>query len=161
MNAAEQLAENWPAIAALVVWKLGNGYCLVTRKDLKALPLDRVLVTDTTADEVRFRWITPARAHGLSQQIARSTGGKEKANVTQLDGRWQKIAVVLLWQLAKDGWDLKVRDQDDLPADKIMLTHAPAHGDTLEFRWVPRAEAASIQKWEKDNEGRIVTEVMQ
>lgn len=151
----KELAWDWPEIAVTLMWKLAPNGVVVTRKDLGRLPQDRVLVDDRDADSIRFSWQSITDAQRLTQALAMH---KDKAGLAQLQGRWQKLCVVLLWKLAKDGVVLKQLDRDAVPADKVLLAHG--HREDIEYRFVPRAEAARIQKWERDNEGKQVLEVV-
>lgn len=159
MTVAKSLDGNWPAICALLVWKQIGHEILLSKKHMRDLPEDRVLMYETEGHVTRFKWMTIAQSKKLAAAKKLAAGGKAVVGVEQLQGRWQKIAVVLLWQRYRDGVTLSVREVDDLPADQIMLTHS--HGDVVEFRYVASAEAAFIQKWEKENEGRSVVEKVQ
>lgn len=154
-----ELAWDWPEIAVVLMWKLAPGGCVITRKDLARLPMDRVLVEDRSDREIRFSWVTPQEAQRRAGNMPGATvQGQEKASVSQLQGRWQKIAVVLLWKLAKDGCRLTRWDRDQVPVDKTLLAHG--HAQDIEYRFVPRAEAERVAKWERDNEGKTVVEAM-
>jgi hypothetical protein len=155
---ADELAADWAAIACILVWKTPEHRVALTRKELRELPLERVLMTDTAGDQVVFRWVTVKEAQRQADTIASLSDRREKASVEQLQGRWQKTAVVLLWHLARDGVTLVPRDKDELPSDQVML--ASTHGDTVEWEWMPRARAKTIQDWERDNRGRIIVEGM-
>lgn len=154
---APELNWGWPEIAVVLVQKLAPEGVVVTRKDLGGLPMDRVLVEERLSDRIIYRWMRPEDAKAHTRRLKEKTG--EKAGVSQLQGRWQKLAIVLLWKLAKDGCVLMRYDRDAVPADKVLLAHG--HKEDIEYRFVARAEAARIQTWEKDNEGKIVLEVMQ
>jgi len=150
-----ELAWGWPEIAVVLVQKLAPQGVVVTRKDLARLPFDRVLIEDRHADRIVFRWATLEEAEAMKKPLA--LGGR-KAGVSQLQGRWQKLAVVLLWKLAKDGCTLMGYDRDAVPADKVLLAHG--HAQDLEYRFVDRDEARRIAAWEKENEGKTVLEAM-
>lgn len=149
------LEGDWVGIACLCVYQLAGGEATITRKDLGALPMDRVLWLETTDDgeRVHFSWLKPAVAATNARLVAIKTGGKDRTGVSELQGHYEKIACVLLWRFARDGCVLTARDRDDLPSDQVMLTYA--HGDTVELRFVKRAEAARIQRVEQSL-GRIV-----
>ena len=146
----------WPEIAVTLVQKLAPDGVIVTRKDLGGLPQDRVLVEERLHDRIIYRWMRPEDARAHTKRLKEKTG--EKAGVSQLQGRWQKLGVVLLWKLARDGCVLMNYDRDAVPADKVLLAHG--HENEIEYRFVPRAEAARIQQWEKDNEGKLVLEAV-
>jgi hypothetical protein len=136
-----EIAWDWPEIVCVLMWKLAPKGVVITRKDLAALPIDRVLKYDRLADRMIFRFVPP-----------------QPGPFEELQGRWQKIAVVLLWKLAKDGVTLGQWDRDTVPADKTLLAHG--HEQDIEYRFVQRAEAIRIAKWEKDNEGKMVLEAV-
>jgi hypothetical protein len=148
-----ELDWTWTEIAVTLMWRLAPNGCVITRKDLAALPVDRVLIEDRTPTEIRFSWSTVEEAQRLRKPLA---DGGQKAGLSQLQGRWQKMAVVLLWKLAKDGIVLTPLDRSAVPADKQLLAHG--HAQDIEYRFLPHAEAAAIARRERDNEGRIILE---
>ena len=150
----KEISWGWPEIACVLMWKLAPEGVVLTRKDLGRLPQDRVLVDDRDSKQIRFSFIGVEAAERLRRPIVQSYG--YRASVSELQGRWKKLAVVLLWKLAKEGVVLTQADRDRVPADKILLTHG--HEQDLECRFVPRLEAARIQKWEAENEGKAVME---
>jgi hypothetical protein len=154
---AKELAWDWPEICCVLMWKLAHNGVVITRRDLGGLPMDRVLVEERTSTHIHFSWMTPEASQQHSKRVKAKTG--QKAGVAQLQGRWQKIGVVLLWKLAKDGCVIGQIDRDQVPADKTLLAHG--HENDIEYRFVPRAEALRIQQWERDNEGKIVMETVQ
>lgn len=151
-----ELSWDWPEIAVVLVQKLAPDGVVVTRQDLGALPIDRVLVQERLSDRITFRWMRPEDAKAHAKRLKEKTG--EKAGLLQLQGRWQKLACVLLWKLAKDGCVLMRYDRDAVPADKVLLAHG--HKEDIEYRFVLRTEAARIQKFERDNEGKLVLEAV-
>lgn len=148
-----EISWGWPEIACILVWRLAPDGLTITRRDLGSLPMDRVLLEDRRETEIVFRWIS-------LQEAERRTDKKlelgSRASVSKLDGRWQKIACVVIWKLARDGIVLTLQDRSRLPADKQLLMHG--HAQDLELRFLPHAQAAAIAKWERDNEGRIIVE---
>lgn len=151
-----ELSWDWPTIACMLMWKLAPNGVVITRKDLAALPVDRVLIHERLTDRMTFRWMRPEDAKAHAKRLKEKTG--EKAGLVQLQGRWQKIAVVLLWKLARDGVTLLQWDKDTLPADKTLLAHG--HAQDIEYRFCDRAEAARIQKFELENEGKLIREAI-
>lgn len=141
---------DWPEIAVVLMWKLAPEGVVITRKDLARLPQDLVLVEDRTADEIRFSWETVSMAQKLTEAVSSS--------VSTLEGRWQKIAVVLMWKLAKDGVTLTQWDRDQIPHGKTLLAHG--HAQDIEYRFVPRLEAERIAAWEREHEGKSILEVV-
>jgi hypothetical protein len=151
-----ELNWSWPEITVVLMHKLAPGGVVITRKDLGSLPQDRVLVEERLDDgSIHLWWASVENALDMREPLAES--GK-RAGVTELSGRWQKIAVVLLWKLAKDGLTLTQWDRDQVPHDKTLLAHG--HAQDIEYRFVPRTEAARIAKWERDNEGKKILEVV-
>src|ERR1700687_4067375 len=160
MSHAKSLEHDWAGVAALLVWqKVPKEGIRFTRAEMATLPVDRVLFFETDEPLIHFRWISPEDAEVEAVRVSLKTAGREKLGVSELQGRWQKTAVMLLWLLARDGITLSAQDRDQLPADQVMLT--TAHGDTVEFRYVPRAEAERIRAFELEHEGKIVTEALQ
>lgn len=151
-----EIAWDWPEITCVLMWKLAPTGVVITRADLGRLPVDRVLIEERSTTQINYRWMRPEDARSHSKRLKHKTG--ERASVSQLQGRWQKIGVVLLWKLAKDGCVLTQWDRDQVPADKTLLAHG--HAQDIEYRFVPRAEAIRIAKWERDNEGKIVMETV-
>jgi len=153
-----EIAWDWAEIAVVLMWKLCPQGMILTRADMGRLPQDRVMIEERTPDQIRFRWMRPQDARAHATRLKKATG--ERAGVSQLQGRWQKLGVVLLWKLTRDeGVILTRADREALPADKKMLTRG-TH-DAVEFRFIPTAEAIAIAKWERDNEGKIVVEGME
>ena len=148
-----EIAWDYPELAAVLLWRLAPAGCVITREDLHALPMDRVLIEDREPHEMRFRWVAIAEALRLRKPLHERGAA---ASVSEMQGRWQKICVVVLWKFARDGLTLTRADRAAVPADKQLLMHG--HADDLELRFMPHAEAARIAKWERDNEGLIITE---
>jgi hypothetical protein len=153
--AAPEVSWGWPEICVALMWRLAPAGVVITRADLHALPMERVLLEDRRAKEMIFSWIPISQAKARLKASAPAKFG-ERATLSELQGRWQKIACVLMWKLAKDGITLTPKDLAAVPSDRILLAHG--HADDIEYRFVPRAEAKRIQDWEKDNEGRIILE---
>jgi len=102
------------------------------------MPQDRVLIEDRDSQAIRFSWATVTMA-----QTAHGNSTSSQAGVSTLEGRWQKIAMVLLWKLAKDGVILTQWDRDQVPHDKTLLAHG--HAQDIEYRFVPRIEAQRMR----------------
>lgn len=150
------LAWDWPEITVTLMWKLAPAGVVITRKDLGALPMDRVLMEERGPSEIKYSFISMKAAE---RRWKPKDAHQERATSSQLQGRWQKIAAVLLWKLAKDGVVLTRWDRDQVPGDKVLLAHG--HAQDIEYRFCPRAEAQAIAKWERDNEGKIILESVQ
>jgi hypothetical protein len=144
---------NWESIACALLWKLAPGGVVLTRQDLGALPFDRVLIDDRHNGRIRLTFVTVSEAMRIRGGLAEA---KTPAGVSSLEGRWEKIAVVMLWKLQKHGvtitsWDLKA-----VPHDKTIL--ASGHADGVEFRFMPRSEASRLTAWDREHEGRLIHE---
>ena len=140
----------------MVAWKLAPNGVLVTRADLGHLPMDRVLVQERQSDRMILRWVSLEEAGALRDALA--TQG-EKAGVSQLQGRWMKLACVLLWKLARDQTVVLMQyDRDAIPHDRVLLAEGHAHD--IEYRFVSRVESERISRRERDNDGRIILEAM-
>jgi hypothetical protein len=154
-KSAHELAWGWPTIAAVLMWKLAPQGVRLQRRDLGALPIDRVLLEDRQVDRIVLTWIDLTEA----QQRANRTPGidrrGERASVEQLGGRWQKLAVALLWKLAREGVTLTSWDLAQLPLDRVLL--AEGHEHDIEFRFVSRADSKRIHARElgRDHEHLI------
>lgn len=148
-----ELTWGWPEIALTLVWRLAPTGVIITRRDLGRLPMDRVLLTDRRQTEIRFSWITLEDAQA---RVKPTNALQEKASLSELQGRWMKLATVLLWKLAKGGVVLTQGDRNRVPADRQLL--AEGHANDIEYRFVTHAEGAAIAKAERENEGRIIVE---
>lgn len=138
---------DWGNISIILFWRLAPKGVVITQNDLACLPQDRVLLDQRTAREIRFSWVTPHQAMRLRHDIAGN-----KIGVSELQGRWMKTAVVLLWKLARGQVvRLMQRDMDAVPDDQSLLSHS--HPDGLEYRFLPHAEAEKVLEWEKEHEG--------
>lgn len=148
----------WPQIAVALMWRFAPDGTIVRRRDLAGLPADRVLLEDRRPDRIEFSWVKIEEAQRRAHSLAIPGKAEERATVSEMQGRWQKMAVVLLWKFTR-GSTIALRELDlsAVPADKVLL--AEGHEHDIEYRFCPRTEAQVIAKREKDNEGRIITEV--
>ncbi len=150
----KELGWGWPEIAVTLMWRLAPKGVVITRRDLGGLPQDRVLLTDRRQHSIIFSWITIAEAHRRTRPMLAI---EQKATVSELQGRWEKLGVVLLWKLARDkGVELTQADRAAVPGHLMLLAHG--HAEDIEYRFVPREEGERIEKFERENEGRIITE---
>jgi hypothetical protein len=151
-----ELTWGWVTIACVLAWRLAPEGIVITRKDLASLPHDRVLKDhrDVEGTLIRFSFVSIEEAQRLTRPVV--IGAKPEASVSELQGKWQKIACVLLWKMARDGITLTQADRDAMPADRTLLMHG--HAQDLELRFLPHAQAARIAAWERDNEGHEVME---
>jgi len=149
----------WAEIACVLMQRLAPQGVVLSRHDLSALPQDRVLVDDRSDDgtEISFYWVSVAQAQRLRPKVL-ATG--HKAWVSELQGRWQKFVVVLLWKLARDGIDIGLMDARALPHDKTLMMRG--YKDALDCRFVPRTEAQRMAHWHDEHEPQdLVKEFVQ
>jgi hypothetical protein len=148
-----EISWGYPEIAVVLMWRLAPKGVVITRRDLGRLPQDRVLLEDRRETEMRLTWITIQEAQ---ERAKPKLAIADKATVSELQGRWAKIVVVLMWKLAKFGVTLTQADRNAVPVDVQLLAHG--HADDIEYRFCTRAEAAAIEKLEREQEGRIIVE---
>ena len=146
---------NWEHIACALLWKLAPKGVILTRKDLGALPHDRVLIDDRHNGRIRLTFVTLSEAMRIRGGLAEA---KTPAGVSSLEGRWEKIAVVMLWKLQKHGVTLTSWDLKGVPYDQTIL--ASGHAEGVEFRFMPRSEAQRLTAWDLDNERTLVHEAV-
>lgn len=153
--ATPEISWDWAEISVVMMWRLCPQGLILTRTDMGRLPMDRVMIYDRGPHEIKFRWMRPEDARAHAKRLKSATG--ERAGIEQLQGRWQKLGVILLWKLTRDeGLTLTRADREAVPSDKKLLTRG--FKDGVEFRFIPLAEAARIAKWERDNEGKMILE---
>lgn len=154
---AFEVRWDWPEIACMLMWRLAPHGVTITRKDLGGLPMDRVLLEERSSEGIRFEWVTLAEAERRTAPGTRShTNAQPRAGVSQLQGRWQKIGVVLMWKLARDGITLTHGDREAVPKDQQLLAHG--YKSAIKYRFVTRTEAVRIVTFDRENEGRIIME---
>jgi hypothetical protein len=138
-----ELQWGWPEIAVVLIWKLAPKGFVMYREDMARLPMDRVLLEDRQVDRIALSFIP------LRQAKARSQAKKDRATVSELQGRWQKIAVVALWALAKDGVTLTEYDRAAVPSGLQLM--ASGHALGVEWRFLPRWEAAMHRRRDEEH----------
>jgi len=148
-----EIGWDWPEIAIILMWRLAPKGVVITRRDLGRLPMDRVLLEDRRPAELHLRWITLAEAQSRTQP---KNVLEEKASVSELQGRWQKLAVVLMWKFAQAGIVLTESDRQAVPNGQEILTRG--FKDDIEFRFAPRTETAKIEQAANENDGTIIRE---
>jgi hypothetical protein len=155
-----ELNYTWPEIAVMLMQRLAPGSegVVLTRKDLAALPQEKMLVDyrDEAGTHIKFSWATINEARSLMPKVLTATG--QKAGVSMLEGRYMKLACVMLWKFARDGLTLTPLDREAVPKDKTLLVSG--FKDDLELRFVPRTEAARIAAWEAEQEGKNIVEAL-
>lgn len=146
-----ELAWDWPEVCCILMWKLKPMGCTLTRRDLARLPRDRVLIEKRTSDRITYRFGTFAQAEAAARAEIAESGNK--AGLEEAQGRWQKLACVLLWKFAKDGATVLTEwDRGAIPAHLTLLQSG--FKDDVELRFVTRLEAARLQKFHEEHEGR-------
>ncbi len=151
----KELDWDWYVIAHTLAWRVAPEGFVMSRKDLAALPADRVMIEDRTAESITLRWMSLNEAQLLKERLLKH--GQPKAGVSHLEGRWQKFAVVLCWMRARDGVTLTQADRAAVPINLVL--YAEGHPDDVEFRFMPDAEARVMQRQYRERDGRIITEV--
>jgi hypothetical protein len=148
-----EISWDWPEITCVLMWKLAPQGVTLTRRDMAALPQDRVMVTDRQPNALKLSFVSLQRAMAIRDVLAPT---QKPAGVSALEGRWEKIGVVLLWKLCKGGITLTEWDKAQVPHDKQIL--ARGYRDGVEFRFMPNSEAAKLTKWDRDNDKRLIRE---
>jgi hypothetical protein len=142
-----ELTWDWSVIAVTMIWKLAPKGFVMFRHDMARLPMDRVLLEDRQADRIVLSFIPLKEA----QQRTAPERGQHRATVSELQGRWQKIAVVALWSLSKTGITLTEYDRAAVPNGLQLM--ASGHEFGVEWRWLPRWEAERHRKADLEHEG--------
>lgn len=159
---ASEIAWDWPEIAVILAWKLApNGY-VILREDLFTLPTDRVLLEDRREDALVLSFIGVKAAKKLTLQKR----GVDTTTVSELQGRWQKIAITTLWHFARagklgraDSITLTEQDRAAVPGDCLLM--ASGHSQGVEWRFIPRALCKRQEDWDRENEGMMIREQAQ
>jgi hypothetical protein len=131
-----ELAWSWQQIAITLIWKLKPQGLVLFPQDL-SLPRDRVMLEERLQDRINLTFITlkeaTMRTHAKPAQ---------RATTDKLSGRWQQIAAVMLWKLAKKGVTLTEMDRSGVPAGLELLTSG--HPDGVEWRFLPKRDALKM-----------------
>lgn len=148
-----EIAWGWPEIAVILIWRLAPDGFVMDIADMTTLPHDRVLVEDRKPDRLTLGFVAVKKA----KKLMRPERGNEKATVSELQGRWMKIGICTLWHFARakklgrtDTVVLTEYDRHAVPGDKQLMATGHAHG--VEWRFMPRAEAAKCAAWYRENE---------
>lgn len=152
----------WPEIATTLIWKLAPQGFVLLLEDMISLPRDRVLLDDRRPDRIVLSFINLPAA----QRLMAAERGEHRATMTELQGRWHKIAVVSLWHFArlhklgkKDSLTLTEYDRASLPSHLQLM--ASGHAQGVEWQFLPNREAKKIADWDRDNEGHLILERLQ
>jgi hypothetical protein len=157
-----ELAWGWPEIAVTMIWKLAPNGFVILMEDMLSLPTDRVLREYRDREKITLQFIGVAQAKRLSGPEL----GENRATVSELQGRWMKIAVVSAWHFARlkklgkhDAVTLTEYDRAAVPGHLQLM--ASGHAQGVEWRFLPTREAKAIQDWDFDNEGILIKEKTQ
>ena len=152
-----EIAWGWPEIAVILAWRLAPNGFVILKEDMISLPTDRVLMEERKPDRLTLAFIPVARAVRLMDKAR----GTQAATTSELQGRWQKIAVVTAWHFARkrqlgkhDSITLTHQDQAAVPANLTLM--ASGHSQGVEWQFMPHAQAAKLAAWDKDNEGMLI-----
>jgi hypothetical protein len=157
-----ELAWGWPEIAVTMIWKLAPNGFVIFKEDMISLPTDRVLREYRDSEKITLQFISVTHAKRLSSAEL----GENRATVSELQGRWMKIAVVTAWHFARlkklgksDSITLTEYDRAAVPGHLQLM--ASGHAQGVEWRFLPTREAKAIQDWDFDNEGILIKEKTQ
>lgn len=148
-----EISWDWPEISVILAWKLApNGFVMV-HEDLVTLPFDRVLVETRRPTFITLSFVGVKAAKKLTAKER----GTERAIITEMQGRWQKIGICMCWHFArlgklgpKDSVTLTEQDKQAVPGHLQWM--AAGHPLGVEWRFMHRLEAARLARWYKDNE---------
>ena len=147
-----EICWNWAQIFIVLMAKLAPVGVEINPDDVVALPMDKVLSVHRDAEAVTLSWVGIADAHAMTNPII-EVPGAEKPSVSQLQGRYMKLACILAHKLAPNGIRLTQADADLIPEGQFVFE------DGIEYKWLPVAQGLALRRRERDNEGRerIVT----
>jgi hypothetical protein len=158
-KAKPELAWGWPEIAVTMIWKIAPNGFVIHKEDMFSLPTDRVLREYRDSEKIVLSFIGIQHAKRLSAPEL----GEHRATVSELQGRWMKIATVTAWHFARrqllgrsDSITLTEYDRAAVPGHLQLM--ASGHAEGIEWRFLPRREAQSIEAWDRENEGILVQE---
>lgn len=158
----KELNWDWSQIATVLIWKLAPHGFVLLLEDMISLPRERVLLDDRRPDRIVLSFINLPAA----QRLMAAERGEQRATMTELQGRWHKIAVVSLWHFARrhqlgkeDSLTLTEYDRASLPSHLQLM--ASGHAQGLEWQFLPNAQAKKIADWDRDNEGHLILERLQ
>lgn len=157
-----EVTWDWPVIATTLIWKLAPKGFVLRKETLFTLPMDRVLMVDRKADRITLAFITIDDAQDrMAPEL-----GEHRATKSELQGRYEKLAVCTAWQFArthklgkKDSITLTEYDRAAVPADLQLMASGHARG--IEWQFLPNSQAKKIANWSKDNEGMLIVERVQ
>ncbi len=147
-----ELNWSWQLITTTLIWKLAPGGLVLFASDLTALPHDRVLLEERTADRISLSFITLKEAHARTH----AAKAEQRASTDKLLGRWKQIGAVMAWKLAKEGVTLTERDRSDVPESLILMT--AGHRLGVEFQFIHRSVAAKQRFSELEESGVDILE---
>lgn len=136
---------SWTEIFIVAMARLAPKGMELNPDDVVALPLERVLIDHRGPRAITFTWVSIEEANGIALR-ERLKG--DPASKSELQGRYQKLTVLLLWKLAKDGITLTEADSALIPDGKFLFE------DGIEYKWLPVAEGMALRKRIQEHEGR-------
>lgn len=143
-------------VFVILLWKLRPRGLKLSKKDLGAVPVERVLVEERLTDRLIYRWVPVTEI--LFENANRALAGQEKPNLYEAQGRYMKLLGVVLWKLAKDGITLGQSDRDAVPVDKVLRMDGTA--DRVIYSFVSRADAQRLSAGEKTHTGLDIVEAI-
>ncbi len=67
MTTVQGLEGRWEKLFAVLAWRVGKDGFKITQADLRALPVDRVLLVHGHADTIEFRFVKPEEAERIAK----------------------------------------------------------------------------------------------
>lgn len=151
-----ELNWGWQTIATTLTWKLAPlGLVLDLIEDVAKLPRERAFLLDRRPDgRIILSWI---REREVAYHWAPERG-ENRASHSQLEGLWHKYTVCAAWHFVRSGKFGKrdvvtLTEQDRQAVPDNLILQCEGHGAGQIWRFLPRAEAAKIADWDRDNEG--------
>lgn len=153
-----EIAWDWAQIAVVLAWKMAPNGFVMFPADLVALPRERVMLDDRKADRITLSFVTITAA----KRLLAAERGEHRATLSELQGRWHKIVAVCAWKwtreglIPKSGVILSEYDRQAVPGNLILM--ASGHEQGIEYRFLPRAEAQSIETKAREDDGVVLME---
>lgn len=83
MASVQGLEGRWEKLFAILAWRWGKDGFRITRADLNSLPDDRILLVHGHADDIEFRFVTPAEAERIAKWEKENEGKSIVERMTQ------------------------------------------------------------------------------
>jgi hypothetical protein len=149
-----ELNWDWEVIATAMLWRLARKGVVITRKDLGSLPFDRVLVDhrDPEGTYIKLSFVPVDEAEKIRDATPVIPG--QRVTVSEMQGRWQKLAIVALWKLRKTlPVVLTKEDRARVPHDRLLLIEG--FKDDVLLHFVGRHQARKMLDDEQTKLERI------